>query len=125
MKLNKSKVLHLCQGKPGYEYRVGEKSLRAAAHREGLISSHRRKAEQETAVCASSPESQVNPQKRCEQQGWKGILPLYSAFLRSQLDCCIQLQGLQHNRDVDQSDLYRARPEGGHEDDWRAGAPFL
>lgn len=50
------------------------------------------------------------------------ILPVCSAFLRSHLEHCTQVQGPQH-KDLDGS--AEESPEEDYEDEQRAGAPLL
>ncbi|GAB0192417.1 cAMP-dependent protein kinase inhibitor alpha [Grus japonensis] len=124
MKFNKAKckVLHMGQGNPKHNPRLGgewiesspeEKDLRVLAG-----------DQHEPTMHACSPESQMGPglhQKKCGQQvkgGEPAPLPCSHetppGVLRPALGAPVQ----------DRHGLVGASPEEGHEDDQRAGAPL-
>ena len=106
MKFNKAKckVLHVGQANPKHKYRLGrewnksspvEKDSRVLVD-ENLIMT------QQCVLTAQKANHILGCIKRSVASRLrKGILPLYSALMRPPLQCCVQLWGHQHQKDMD------------------------
>ncbi|KAJ7398423.1 hypothetical protein BTVI_125173 [Pitangus sulphuratus] len=127
MKFNKSKckVLHLGQGNPRYEYKLGEKIIESspAGKELGVLVDEKSDMSQQ---CVPKPRRPKHIlcciTRRVASRSREVILCLYSALMRPHLEYRIQLWSSQHKKDVD---LLEKGPEEGHEDNQRDGAPCL
>ncbi|GAB0183078.1 hypothetical protein GRJ2_000773100 [Grus japonensis] len=120
----KCKVLHMGQGNPKHDYRLGREWIESSPEEKDLGGVGGQEAQHEPAVCACSPESQQCPglhQKNCDQQVKGGD----SAPL---LCSCETPPGVLHpalGPQVKRHGAVGASPEEGHKADQRAGAPLL
>ncbi|KFQ61820.1 hypothetical protein N334_03160, partial [Pelecanus crispus] len=106
MRFNKAKckVLHLGQGNPRYQYRLGDEGVESSPAEKdlGVLVDEKLDMSRQCALMAQK----ANPILGCikssvASRSREGILPLCSALVRPHLEPCVQLWGPQHKKDMD------------------------
>ncbi|KAK4819274.1 hypothetical protein QYF61_000614 [Mycteria americana] len=104
MAKHKCKVLHLDQGNPQYQYRLGDEGIESSLMEKDLgiqvdekldVSWQCVPAAQKTNCILGCIETRLASRSR------EVILPLYSALVTPHLEYCIQLWRPQHRNDMD------------------------
>ncbi|GAB0206912.1 hypothetical protein GRJ2_003156800 [Grus japonensis] len=127
MKFNKAKckVLHVGQGNPKHDYRLGEEWIGSSPEEKdlGVLIDEKLNMSWQCALAAQKANRVLGCIKRgMTSRSREVILPLCSALVRPHLEYCNQLWGApvqERHGAVGES------PEEGHEGDQRAGAPLL
>ena len=100
MRFNKSKckVLHLGQGNPHYQYKLGKEKIE---HRPVIVDG-KLDMSQQCALAGQKTSRILGCIEGCVTSILRQvILPLYSALMRPHLEYCVQMSGPQCRRDMD------------------------
>ncbi|TRZ26474.1 hypothetical protein HGM15179_000631 [Zosterops borbonicus] len=98
-RFNQSKVLHLSQGSR-HEHRLGEVTESSPAEKGlGVPVGEKLDMSQQCALAAQKAHGLIK--SSIASRSRERILPLYFALMRPHQECCIQLWGPQHHKNMD------------------------
>ncbi|KAK4826210.1 hypothetical protein QYF61_006154 [Mycteria americana] len=100
----KCKVLHLAQGNPQYQHRLGNKWIEnSSAEKDlGILMDERLDVSWQRVLATRKANCNLGCIKRSvASRSREVILTLYSSLVRPHLEYCVQLSGPQHRKDMD------------------------